>query len=79
MLGVLTHVMLVSCCVPYHMGPCAAAASGGHLEVLQWARGHGCPWDILTCTYAAEGGHFEVLKWARERNCPWNQEVSGKA
>jgi hypothetical protein len=21
------------------------AASGGHLEVLKWARENGCPWD----------------------------------
>jgi hypothetical protein len=25
------------------------AARGGHLEVLQWARANGCPWDEWTC------------------------------
>jgi hypothetical protein len=29
---------------------CAAAASSGHLEVLQWAHAHGCPWDEETTT-----------------------------
>ena len=24
---------------------CAVAAEGGHLEVLQWARANGAPWD----------------------------------
>ena len=24
---------------------CSVAATGGHLEVLQWARANGCPWD----------------------------------
>jgi len=24
---------------------CAYAAEGGHLEVMQWARDHGAPWD----------------------------------
>jgi hypothetical protein len=24
---------------------CSTAARGGHLEVLQWARANGCPWD----------------------------------
>ena len=26
-----------------------AAAEEGHLEVLQWARENGCPWDEYTC------------------------------
>jgi hypothetical protein len=43
---------------------------GGHLEVLQWARRHGCPWDEYTCTAAAEEGHLEVLRWARANGCP---------
>jgi hypothetical protein len=47
------------------------AAGGGHLEVLQWAREHGCEMNELTCAYAAEGGHLDVLRWAREHHCPW--------
>ena len=27
---------------------CAYAALGGHLEVLQWARANGCPWNEQT-------------------------------
>ena len=41
---------------------CAHAAAGGHLEVLQWARENGCPWDWKTCAWAAEGGHLAVLR-----------------
>ena len=26
---------------------CALAADGGHLEALQWARQHDCPWDVV--------------------------------
>ena len=52
---------------------CQYAALGGHLEVLQWARVNGCPWDEWTCAYAAEGGHLEVLQWARANGCPWNR------
>ncbi|KAK3240147.1 hypothetical protein CYMTET_50003 [Cymbomonas tetramitiformis] len=48
------------------------AAGGGHLEVLQWAREHGCPRDARTCAFAAGGGHLEVLQWAREHGCPWD-------
>ena len=54
-------------------GTCADAASGGHLEVLQWARANGCPWDEETCREAAEGGHLEVLQWARANGAPWNE------
>jgi hypothetical protein len=46
-----------------------SAAVCGHLEVLQWAREHGCPWhadlenkDVDCCTLAAQDGHLEVLK-----------------
>ncbi len=51
---------------------CAYAAKSGHLEILQWARSQGCPWDRWTCTYAAEGGHLEVLQWAHSQGCPWD-------
>ena len=42
---------------------------GGHLDVLQWLRANGCPWDTNTCIYAAKGGHFELLKWAKANGC----------
>ena len=51
------------------------AAKYGHLEVLQWARANGCPWDEKTCLGAAEGGHLEVLLWARTNGCPWDERV----
>ena len=37
------------------------AAAGGHLELLQWARANGCPWDEDTFVRAAHGGHLEVV------------------
>ena len=46
------------------------------MEVLQWAREHGCPWDANTCNAAAAGGHLEVLKWAREQGCPWDADTT---
>jgi len=46
-----------------------------HLEVLKWAREHGCPWDATTCKHAANGGHLEMLQWARERDCPWDAQT----
>ena len=47
------------------------AASSGNLELLQWLRGEGCPWNEDTCLFAVIDGHVEVLRWARENGCPW--------
>jgi hypothetical protein len=46
-----------------------------NLEVLQWAREHGCLWARNTCVYAAGGGYLKVLKWAREQGCPWDERA----
>ena len=51
---------------------CSAAAREGHLDILKWARDHGCDWDSETCWFAAQGGHLDVLKWAREHGCDCN-------
>jgi hypothetical protein len=50
---------------------CETLAEGRHMEVLRWAREHGCCWDQRTCANAAEGGHLAVLQWARAHDCPW--------
>jgi hypothetical protein len=43
-------------CLPWDAMTCFYAARNGHIEMLQWARADGCPWD-------AEGrGHTEVLE-----------------
>ena len=47
-------------------------ASGGYLELLQWARKNGCPWHEHTCSIAARSGHLDVLKCACENECPWD-------
>ena len=36
----------------------------GHLEVLQWARANGCPWDERTLALASEKLQLEVVDWA---------------
>ena len=57
-----------------------AAATGGHLEVLQWLRGNGrCPWNIRMCSAAAQGGHLEVLQWLHANGCPWDTETCSGA
>ncbi|CAM9923787.1 unnamed protein product, partial [Ectocarpus sp. 8 AP-2014] len=37
----------------------------GHLEVLQWARSNGCPWDKDDCVHRAQGTHDHVCAWIR--------------
>ena len=70
-----------------HGVSCAFAAGGGHLEVLQWARENGCPWDEAVTEL---GARESVCPWnerpctvggrskpevARERACPWNEDT----
>ena len=56
-----------------------AAGKAGNLELVQWLRGEGCPWDHYTCHYAAIYGHVEVLRWARENGCPWDADTRDEA
>ena len=53
----------------------SGAAGGGNLELVQFLRGEGCPWDWWTCYRAVDYGHVEVLRWARENGCPWDAEA----
>ena len=61
--------------LPVGLADVLEAAKHGHLEVLQWARTNGCPWDEDTCAYAAQYGHLDVLKWARENGAPWTEDA----
>ena len=42
------------------------AAWGGNLELVQWMRGDGCPWDYGTCYNAVSGARARVRS-GRER------------
>ena len=38
----------------------------GHLDVLQWAREHDCPWNANECAQAADAERrVEVARWVR--------------
>jgi hypothetical protein len=47
---------------PGTSGPVPSAAEGGHLEVLQWARANGCPWDedLFPCSRRRPPGGVAV-------------------
>ncbi len=57
---------------------CCAAARGGQLHVLKWARANGCVWDARVCACAALSGNFEVLKWARANGCDWDEQTCAR-
>ncbi len=48
-------------------------AKYGHLEMLQWVRANGCPWDENTCGFAARSGYLNILKWLRANGYPWDE------
>ena len=66
LISISEHVLSL---FPWDQSTTRSAAEHGHLEVLRWAREHGCPWNEDTCYYAARNGHLEVLQWAREHGC----------
>ena len=49
---------------------CSKMALNENLELLQFLRENGCPWNLLTSSYAASNGHLECLKYAHENGCP---------
>ena len=54
---------------------CNTIAEKGNLEMLQWARSHGFPWDELTCHSAIRNGRIDVFIWAIENGCPHYSHV----
>jgi hypothetical protein len=55
---------------------CENAAKGGHLQVLQWARANGAPWnDLNLCAIAARKGYLHILRWARANGAQWDKRV----
>ena len=61
--------------VGLHGSVCANAASAGHLEVLQWLREEGCPWDKMTTAWAELNGHRAVAEWAVANGCDRSEEL----
>ena len=55
------------------------AAMSGNLELVQWLRAEGCPWDHLVCDFAVDTGHVEVLRWAHQNGCPWTAFTRDRA
>ena len=55
------------------------AAVGGHLEVLKWAREHGCEWDGRTIDAAQASGVVEIIQYVRANGCPTEYLIEGES
>ena len=51
----------------FEAGSCAAAARGGHKEVLRFLAVQGVPRNWRTLRAAVRGGHLELAKWLRDK------------
>lgn len=58
-----------------------AAATGGHLDVLEWLHSVvGLPLRSEAARNAAENGHLEVVQWIRDNGCPgWEDGIMNAA
>lgn len=52
------------------VGTTNAAARGGYLKVLKYARKNGCPWEAKIISWASKAGHTPVVEWILENGCP---------
>jgi hypothetical protein len=55
--------------------PCLSAAEQGQLQLLQFLRAHGAPWNYLVTNRASKNNHIEVLKWAIQNGASYNGDV----
>ena len=55
------------------------AASEGALDLSQWARSNGCPWNTQVCAAAAAKGHLPILKWVRQHGRNWDESTTSCA
>ncbi|PNH07685.1 hypothetical protein TSOC_005822 [Tetrabaena socialis] len=53
--------------VALHADVFTSAAKSGSMELLEWLRKRGCPWDAPTFAAAAEAGCEEQLEWLAVR------------
>ena len=51
----------------------------GPIEVFEWLRNNGFPWDEDTCDKAAKHGHLDLLIWAHKSDCWWDWDTCTEA
>ncbi|AGO81960.1 F-box domain containing protein [Pandoravirus dulcis] len=58
---------------------CAAAAAGGHLPCIEYARAAGFAWDDTATAGATSGGHIDCLVYLHRHGCPWDERATAAA
>lgn len=53
-----------------HSDVCTAAALSGKVEVLDWVRNEGVPWNKWTLALGVRSGKAEVVEYLLENHCP---------
>jgi hypothetical protein len=62
---------------PVDVSVTAAAAKGGHFEILKWlVEKKECPIYKDTMAGAAISGNLAIIVWLREKYCPWDEAVT---
>jgi hypothetical protein len=56
-----------------------SAAFKGHLEILKFLHGAGCPAKDWICNDAAQGGHVNVLEWLRGKGFSFHADTCAYA
>ena len=63
---------------PWDEETCRSAIHGGHLEVLKWALGEGCPWVVVNAATIdvdfETGGNEEMLSWMLEEGLIYDSD-----
>jgi hypothetical protein len=53
-----------------------AVFGSGTIQMLQWLRSIGCPWDVRTCHNALDRGDIYIRAWLHKNGCPWNHHYT---
>lgn len=61
--------------IQWHWCICYFASKHNNLEMLQYARSNGCPWDYQVHSCAALNNSTEILEYAAENKCPWHDRT----
>ncbi|GLC76320.1 hypothetical protein PLESTF_001766200 [Pleodorina starrii] len=59
---------------PLTAGLFREGAKSGSLEMLEWLRERGCPWDARVFVEVASEGSEEQLEWLAARGCPMGDD-----
>ena len=57
----------------------ADAARNNHLNCVEYAHSHGCPWSENAPAGAATHGYLDIIQFCYTHKCPWNEHTCNNA